>query len=144
MKIIEIYHQLREVFVLLEFENLKALQPYQLDNLEYNALQLLDLEKGLRMMDLRERLLCDKSKVTRIIDYFENRGLALRQPDPEDRRAFKVFLTPAGLQLREQAQVVMRNALENQFSELTTIQQEQLLSLLVNLRSQLTAEINQG
>lgn len=140
----EIYRQLREVFVLLEFGNHQTLQPYQLDNLEYNALQLLDGENGLRMMDLRARLLCDKSKVTRLIDHFESQGWAQRQADADDRRAYRVFLTPDGLQLREQAQSAYEEALESQFSGLDTLEQEQLLSLLEILRNQLLADKESG
>jgi DNA-binding MarR family transcriptional regulator len=140
----ELYRALREVFVLLEFGNYEALRPYQLDNIEYSALQLLALETGWRMVDLRERLICDKSKVTRIIDHFEDRGLAQRQPDPEDRRAWKVFLTPAGLQLRKQAQTAFQEALDISFSSIAPEDQEQLFSLLEILRTHLLTLKNQG
>jgi DNA-binding MarR family transcriptional regulator len=141
MRSAEIYQKVREVFVLLEFGNYETLKPYQLENIEYNALLLLDIETGQRMLDLRERLLCDKSKVTRMIDHFESRRLAQRQPDPEDRRAYQVFLTQNGLQLRAQAQAAFEGALENRLSGLSTMEQEQLLELLENLRSQLMAEV---
>ena len=140
----EIYRTLRDAFVLLEFGNYDALQPLQLENIEYRALQILETETGLRMIDLRERLLCDKSKVTRIIDNFENRGLAQRLPDPEDRRAWKVFLTTEGLQLQEQAQIAFTEAINSRFSIFDLSEQEQLLAMLESLRSQLLYPKKQG
>ena len=144
MKSDEIYQSLRDVFVLLEFGNYETLQPYQLDNLEYSALQLLEIDTGWRMIDLRERLLCDKSKVTRIIDHFEKRGLAQRQPDPNDRRVWQVILTPEGLRLREQVQTAFQEAIESRFSNIGLQEQEQLLTLLESLRTQLLHQRNQG
>ena len=133
----KIYRSLRDVFVMLEFGNHGVLRPFQLDNIEYNALQLLEIETGWRMVDLRERLICDKSKVTRIIDHFERRGLARRQPDPEDRRAWKVFLTPDGSKLQEQARSAYQEAIDVLFSSISPEDQAQLLTLLETLRTQL-------
>ena len=36
--------------------------------------------------DLSERLLCERSTVTRLVDYLEGEGLVHRVADPEDRR----------------------------------------------------------
>ena len=106
----EISRQLREVFVLLEFGNHQALQPFQLDNLEYNALNLLDCESGLRMVDLRARLLCDKSKVTRLIDRLERSGFVMRKASRKDRRSIRVHITPAGVKECDKAKPVIKRA----------------------------------
>jgi DNA-binding MarR family transcriptional regulator len=140
----EIYRSLRDVFVMLEFNNYDTLQPYQLDNLEYNALQLLGTDTGLRMVDLRDRLICDKSKVTRIIDHLESRGLVQRQPVPEDRRAWKVFLTPEGSLLQQQTRIAFEEAVDRHFSSVSPEDQAQLLSLLEALRTNLLTQRNQG
>ena len=138
----EIYQTLREVFVLLEFGNRRTLAPFELDNLEYGTLRLLDLETGWRLVDLRKRLLCDKSKMTRITDYLEGRGLVERQPDPDDRRAWQVFLTERGLALLKGARAAFLESLRGRFAVLDAIQQEQLNTLLETLRANLSQTVN--
>jgi DNA-binding MarR family transcriptional regulator len=134
----KIYQTLREVFVLLEFGNREALAPFALDNLQYETLLLLDHETGWRLVDLHERLLCDKSKMTRIVDYLEGRGLVERRQDPDDRRAWQVSLTDRGLALRQQAQAAYLKALQQRFGVLGASEQEQLYTLLESLRSNLS------
>jgi DNA-binding MarR family transcriptional regulator len=138
----KIYQTLREVLVLLEFSNHRTLAPFELDNLEYGTLLLLNLETGWRLVDLRERLLCDKSKMTRIIDYLEGRGLVERHPDPDDRRAWQVFLTENGLALLKGAQAAFLESLRGRFAVLDAIEQEQLHTLLETLRANLSQTVN--
>lgn len=138
----KVYQTLREVFVLLEFGNRRTLAPFELDNLEYGTLLLLDLETGWRLVDLRERLLCDKSKMTRIIDCLEERGLVERHPDPDDRRAWQVFLTENGLALLKQAQAAFLESLRQRFAVLDAIEREHLNTLLETLRANLSQTEN--
>lgn len=138
----KVYQTLREVFVLLEFGNRRTLAPFELDNLEYGTLLLLDLETGWRLVDLRERLLCDKSKMTRIIDCLEERGLVERHPDPDDRRAWQVFLTENGLALLKQAQAAFLESLRGRFAVLDAIEREHLNTLLETLRANLSQTEN--
>jgi len=58
-----------------------------------------ELRRPLSMGELADRLLCDASNVTGIVDRLEARGLVERQPDPDDRRVRRLVLTPAGREL---------------------------------------------
>lgn len=58
-----------------------------------------ELRQPMAMSDLADRLLCDASNVTGIIDRLEARGLVERHPDPDDRRVRRLVLTPAGREL---------------------------------------------
>jgi MarR family transcriptional regulator, organic hydroperoxide resistance regulator len=66
------------------------------------ALALLRLGAPLPMHDLAERLRCDASNITGIVDRLEGRGLVERQVDGADRRVKNLVLTPAGKTLLEQ------------------------------------------
>jgi MarR family transcriptional regulator, organic hydroperoxide resistance regulator len=66
------------------------------------ALALLRLGTPLPMHDLAERLRCDASNITGIVDRLEGRGLVERQVDGADRRVKNLVLTPAGKTLLEQ------------------------------------------
>jgi DNA-binding MarR family transcriptional regulator len=51
---------------------------------------------GLKMGELSRRLMVTGGNVTGITDLLEREGLAQRVPDPADRRAWRVRMTPAG------------------------------------------------
>ena len=60
-----------------------------------------ELDKPLPMGELAERLCCDASNVTGIVDRLEARGLVERRVDSEDRRVKQLLLTEAGWSLRQ-------------------------------------------
>lgn len=62
---------------------------------------LLQLAVPLPMNELAERLVCDSSNVTGLIDRLQARGLVTRQPSFHDRRVKHVVLTDAGRALRK-------------------------------------------
>jgi DNA-binding MarR family transcriptional regulator len=133
----EIFDALREISVLLIGEMMAALRPFQLTPEQFDTLLLLQPDTGWRMGDLSNRLLCDDSKMTRIVDYLAENGWAERQPDPDDRRAQQVFLTAAGAAQRDAAQVAHLAALQASLTSLDSAQQAQLLALLEKWRSEL-------
>lgn len=50
----------------------------------------------LRLRDVADRLGIDSPAVTRKVQQLEKAGLISRSHDPEDRRAFRLVITPAG------------------------------------------------
>ncbi len=58
--------------------------------------QLYRAPDGLSMGELSRRMMVSGGNVTGITDALERDGLVQRVPDPEDRRVFRVRLTPAG------------------------------------------------
>jgi DNA-binding MarR family transcriptional regulator len=52
------------------------------------------------MSELGRQMHCDRSFVTMIADTLEDRGLARREPNPNDRRLKNLVLTPQGLELK--------------------------------------------
>lgn len=50
-------------------------------------------EDGLRMSELARRALLSKQTMTTMVRLLEREGLVERRPDPDDRRATRVFLT---------------------------------------------------
>ncbi|MEZ4591577.1 MAG: MarR family transcriptional regulator [Chloroflexota bacterium] len=131
----EIFTALRELIVLLVGEMAGVLRPFHLTPEQFDTLLLLQADTGWRMGDLSGRLLCDNSKMTRIVDYLAAQGWAERQPDPDDRRAQQVVLTAAGAAQRELAQVAHLAALEASLSGFDEAGRAQLLALLARWRS---------
>lgn len=136
----EIFTSLRELTVLLQWEMTRVLRPFHLTPEQFDTLLLLQSDSGWRMGDLSNRLLCDNSKMTRIVDYLAENGWAERQPDPEDRRAQQVFLTVAGATQRDAAQLAHQATLQASLTQLDVAQQAQLLALLTTWRSDISTE----
>lgn len=64
------------------------------------AMALRQLDDPLPMGELAQRLCCDASNVTGIIDRLEERGLVERRVSPGDRRVKHLVLTDSGRALR--------------------------------------------
>jgi DNA-binding MarR family transcriptional regulator len=72
-----------------------------------HALRMLDPDEPIAMSALAERLFCDASNVTGLVDRLESRGLVERRSAENDRRVKALTLTPAGVALRDQVLAVM-------------------------------------
>ncbi|WP_028938085.1 MarR family winged helix-turn-helix transcriptional regulator [Pseudonocardia spinosispora] len=64
------------------------------------ATALRELTGPMTMKDLADRMSCEPSNATFIIDKLEQQGLLTRQPHPGDRRAKQLVLTDKGTELR--------------------------------------------
>lgn len=69
------------------------------------ALLVFPLGEAVSMRELARRLGCDNSYVTSLVDALEERGLAVRQTHPTDRRIKVIVLTASGEQLTRRAQL---------------------------------------
>ncbi len=64
-------------------------------------------EDGLQMSVLARRAHLSKQTMTTLVPALEAQGLVVRAPDPADRRAQRVYLTPHGRDLRPVAAQVL-------------------------------------
>jgi DNA-binding MarR family transcriptional regulator len=58
------------------------------------------LDRPRTMSEIATVLRCDNSNVTGIVDVLEEKGLALREPSPDDRRVKLIALSAEGRRLR--------------------------------------------
>ncbi|MER5730061.1 MarR family transcriptional regulator [Streptomyces sp. NPDC002138] len=75
----------------------QAAASHQLTGAQARVLGLLSLEP-MPMRRIAQKLKCEPSNVTGIVDRLESRGLAERRPDPADRRVKLAAATDEGLQ----------------------------------------------
>lgn len=68
---------------------------------QWGVLMRLHLNEGLNQADLAEILDLQPITLTRLLDGLAANGLIERKPDPNDRRANRLYLTPAALPLLE-------------------------------------------
>ncbi len=95
---IEVLDALAGLFTKLLGEADRLAKEYQVPAFFLKALHLLD--GPLAMKELGQRMHCDPSFVTSIADMLEKRGLAVREPDPADRRVKRLVLTEPGCQFK--------------------------------------------
>jgi DNA-binding MarR family transcriptional regulator len=94
-----------------------------------DALWQLDPARGpVSRRDLAERLRCDPSNVTFLVDRLEQRRLITRAPTGADRRVKELALTPSGAEVRNRLIVTIAEC--PMFSALTSAQRLRLLDLL--------------
>jgi len=79
-------------------ESQRLFRPLGLTGAQYNVLNILAASPdGISQRELGDRLVVDRSNVTGLLDRLEKSGWVRRTDDPEDRRVYRVVLTPAGL-----------------------------------------------
>jgi len=75
---------------------------FDLSPMGLKMVQALEPGVELPMSAVAERLFCDASNVTGMVDRLEARGLLERRDDPRDRRVKLIAITDEGALLREQ------------------------------------------
>jgi DNA-binding MarR family transcriptional regulator len=93
---------------------------YDLTPEQWAVLLRLREQEGLNQSQLGEKTSKDRHNITRILKQLDKRGYIEKLHDKKDKRAFRVYLSPAGRSLlRELKQVVLkhRNRLSNGFSK---------------------------
>lgn len=93
----------------------------------YTVLLHLD-EKPIRTQSaLAETIRADKTRIIAVLDDLEARALIRRQPDPDDRRARLLSLTPEGRLLRDRVQSTIQQGEERLLALLPASEREGFL-----------------
>ncbi|MFF9275639.1 MarR family winged helix-turn-helix transcriptional regulator [Streptomyces griseosporeus] len=92
------------------------------------ATALREMTGPMTMRELAERMSCEPSNATFVVDRLEKQGLVERRPHPTDRRARHLVLTAEGTALR--ARLLELLAEDSPLAGLTGEQQTQLQQLL--------------
>ncbi|MDQ1038876.1 DNA-binding MarR family transcriptional regulator [Streptomyces sp. V3I8] len=112
-----------------EYEDAAA--EHALTGAQARLLSLLSLEP-LPMRRLAQRLKCEPSNVTGIVDRLEARGLAERRPDPSDRRVKLAAVTEEGRRVARSLRLSLRFAREP-LAGLSREEQMSLRALLLRM-----------
>ncbi|MFI6762478.1 MarR family winged helix-turn-helix transcriptional regulator [Micromonospora sp. NPDC050417] len=74
------------------------------------ALHQLDPDRPLPARDLAERLDCDPSNITLLVDKLERQNLVRRQVDPADRRLRTLVVSDEGRRVRDRVGQIMSDS----------------------------------
>jgi MarR family transcriptional regulator for hemolysin len=85
---------------------------YGMTRAQWAVLKRLERNEGMKQSELAEMLELQPITLTRLVDRFCDNGLIERRPDPNDRRAKRLFLTPAAQPLMDRLDTLGRELME--------------------------------
>jgi MarR family transcriptional regulator for hemolysin len=117
---------------------------YGMTRAQWAVLFRLDRSEGLKQSELAELLDLQPISLTRLLDRLAENGLIERRPDPNDRRANRLFLTPAARPLLERLTKLGEGMMEAVLEGLDGKAIERMLSDLQTMRENLRGAINRN
>jgi MarR family transcriptional regulator for hemolysin len=104
---------------------------------QWAVLVRLDRSEGLNQSELADTLDLQPITLTRLLDKLCDGGLIERRPDPEDRRAKRLFLTPAAHPLLKQLAVLGEETMGSATEGLSQDDIERMVSELATVKDNL-------
>jgi MarR family transcriptional regulator, transcriptional regulator for hemolysin len=111
---------------------------------QWAVLVRLDRSEGLKQSELAEILDLQPISLTRLLDRLAENGLIERRPDPNDRRANRLYLLPAARPLLEQLAKLGGNMMETVLEGLDGKTNERLLRDLRAMKDNLRDAIGRN
>ncbi|HEX5960941.1 MAG TPA: MarR family transcriptional regulator [Rhodanobacteraceae bacterium] len=108
-------------------------QGVELNFTQFLALKLLGQEETMTPVELARALHYNPGALTRLLDKLEQRGHLRRVPDPDDRRALRLELTPQGKALRKRVIGYCNGAANRTFACTSAREREQLQGVLTRV-----------
>lgn len=130
-EIAETAHALRRAFD-------RRVAPLGVTRAQWRALAWLAREPGLRQVELADHLDVEPITLCRIVDRLEEAGLVERRRDPDDRRAWRLYLTPKGEPLVGQLRELAGQLAQEAFAGVTPQAVEALRDALARVRDNIS------
>jgi MarR family transcriptional regulator, transcriptional regulator for hemolysin len=114
---------------------------YGISRAQWGVLVRLDRSEGLKQSELAEILDLQPISLTRLLDRLAENGLIERRADPNDRRANRLYLTPAARPVLAQLGKLGADVMEAVLDGLDGKANERLLRDLTQMKDNLRAAI---
>jgi len=111
---------------------------------QWVVLMRLDRSEGLKQSELAEILYLSPISLTRLLDRLAENGLIERRDDPNDRRANRLYLTPAARPLLEQLSKLGNDMMDTVLDGLDGKANDRLLRDLALMKDNLRAAIGRN
>ena len=111
---------------------------------QWSVLVRLDRSEGLKQSELAEMLDLQPISLTRLLDRLAENGLIERRDDPNDRRANRLYLTPAARPLLDRLEGLGKAMMATVLEGLDTKANERLLGELALIKDNLRAAISRN
>ena len=117
---------------------------YGMTRAQWAVLIRLDRSEGLKQSELAEILDLQPITLTRLLDRLAQNGLIERRADPNDRRANRLFLTPAARPLLERLSELGNDVMGTVLEGLDAKARDKLQQSLEVMRDNVRAAINRN
>src|SRR5450759_915823 len=138
----EIAFMIMEVARLLKTYADQRARQYGMSRAQWAVLFRLDRSEGLKQSELAELLDLQPITLTRLLDRLSDNGLIERRADPNDRRANRLFLTPAARPLLERLTVLGEDMMGTVLEGLDAKSIDRMLKELGTLKDNLRRAIS--
>ena len=108
---------------------------------QLNVLKLLQTVGDLSLSELGKRMSAKNSTVTGIVDRMVEAGLVAREQSAEDRRVWKIRLTPEGKTLARKVDVAPWEMLTSAVMALPPAEVEQLITTLLKITDHIEKDV---
>lgn len=112
-------------------------QDIGLTRAQWSVLAQLWRDDGVQQKKLAEQMDITAITLTGLLDRLERDGWVERRPDPDDRRAKRIFLTERVAPVVKRIRALGKDVRETALQGLNENEKEQLMALLVKVRSNL-------
>jgi DNA-binding MarR family transcriptional regulator len=110
------------------------LEKFSLTPKQFSLLAFLWKQDGLSQVELSDKCQIDRTTLGGLIDRLQKQGYVRREPNPEDRRAFQIYLTDTGQALEDELLAIARKVTDSFTAGLSSAETETLRQLLKKLR----------
>lgn len=138
----EIAINLMDVARLLRTYADQRARQFGISRAQWVVLMRLDRSEGLKQSELAEILDLQPISLTRLLDRLAENGLIERRDDPNDRRANRLYLTPAARPLLNELNALGNDMMDEVLDGLDGKAHEQLLGDLLRMKDNLRASIS--
>ena len=114
---------------------------FSISRAQWTVLMRLDRFEGLKQSELAEVLDLQPISLTRLLDRLAGNGLIERRPDPNDRRANRLYLTPAARPLLKQLSELGEDMMTSVLDSIDEPSRERLLKNLASMKDNLRGAI---
>jgi DNA-binding MarR family transcriptional regulator len=114
----------------------EEIEPYDLTPPQFALLAFLWQQDGLTQVELSEKGQIDRSTIGGLIDRLERNGLLERRQHPQDRRAYKIYLTEQGKSMESNLSSCAERSLKRFTSGLNDDEIKELRRMLEILRGE--------
>ena len=115
----------------------RRVQPLGFTQAQWRALFHLSRNEGIKQVALAEILEVQPITLARLVDRLEEAGWAERRPDPDDRRAFQLYVTAKGQPVLEEIRGLATETREEAMKGMGRSDREHLLDLLTATKDNL-------
>lgn len=138
----DLHSALSELIRVYQFRERDKICCHDLSVTQCHALEVLVDSGPLSMNELAARLFLDKSTTSRVLDALERKDLAVREANPEDRRALRLLSTTAGAELLGRIRVGILGEEKRLLSEFEPAVRREMIRLIGRLGRAAAARVD--